>query len=53
MLKTAKVANTVNIVPDGVAAMEYVRRQGEYATAHRPDLILLNLNCHARMVVKS
>jgi two-component system, chemotaxis family, response regulator Rcp1 len=44
MLKTAKVANTVNVVSDGVAAMEYVRRQGKYATARRPDLILLDLN---------
>ena len=44
MLKTAKVANTVNIVSDGVAAMEYVRRQGRFATARRPDLILLDLN---------
>jgi two-component system, chemotaxis family, response regulator Rcp1 len=44
MLKTAKVANTVNIVSDGVAAMEYLRRQGKYAAACRPDLILLDLN---------
>ena len=44
MLKTAKVANTINVVSDGVAAMEYVRRQGKYATARRPDLILLDLN---------
>ena len=44
MLKTAKVANTISVVSDGVAAMEYVRRQGKYATARRPDLILLDLN---------
>jgi two-component system, chemotaxis family, response regulator Rcp1 len=44
MLKTAKVANTVNVVSDGVAAMEYLRRQGKHATARRPDLILLDLN---------
>jgi CheY-like chemotaxis protein len=44
MLKTAKVAHTINVVSDGVAAMEYLRRQGKYATARRPDLILLDLN---------
>ena len=44
MLKTAKVANFVNIVQDGVEAMEYLRRQGKYADACRPDLILLDLN---------
>jgi two-component system, chemotaxis family, response regulator Rcp1 len=44
MLKTAKVANAVNIVEDGVEAFEYLRRQGKYADAHRPDVILLDLN---------
>ncbi|MGA2063683.1 MAG: response regulator [Thermoguttaceae bacterium] len=43
-LKSAKIANNVNVVHDGVEAMEYLRRQGKYATAPRPDLILLDLN---------
>ena len=29
---------------DGVEALEYLRRQGKYATACAPDLILLDLN---------
>ena len=43
-LKQAKVANRVTHVEDGVLAMEYLRRQGQFAQAFRPDLILLDLN---------
>ncbi|SBT65815.1 Response regulator receiver domain-containing protein [Micromonospora sediminicola] len=31
-------------VPDGVEAMAFLRRQGQYASAPRPELILLDLN---------
>ena len=31
-------------VDDGVKAMDYLRRQGRYGNAFRPDLILLDLN---------
>jgi CheY-like chemotaxis protein len=34
----------VRRVPDGQAALDYLRRQDPYADAHRPDLILLDLN---------
>lgn len=43
-LKEAKVRNQLHVVEDGVAAMEFLNRQGEYADAPRPDLILLDLN---------
>jgi chemotaxis family two-component system response regulator Rcp1 len=43
-LKDAKVANRIYVVPDGVEAMAFLRRQGKYASAVRPDLILLDLN---------
>jgi CheY-like chemotaxis protein len=43
-LKSAKIANSVHVMHDGVEALEYLRRQGKYATAPRPDLILLDLN---------
>lgn len=43
-LAEGKVANTLDVVPDGVEAMRYLRREGEYARASRPDLILLDLN---------
>ncbi len=39
-----KVRNELACVTDGVQAMEYLRRAGEYADAPRPDLILLDLN---------
>ena len=43
-LAAAKVTNRLSIVEDGVQAMEFLRRQGQYAQAPRPDLILLDLN---------
>ena len=43
-LKDAKVANRMYMVPDGVEAMAFLRRQGKYTDAVRPDLILLDLN---------
>lgn len=39
-----KVRNELACVADGVQAMQYLRREGEYAGAPRPDLILLDLN---------
>ena len=39
-----KVSNALACVADGVQAMQYLRREGEYADAARPDLILLDLN---------
>jgi two-component system response regulator len=43
-LRDAKVANNLNWVPDGVEALAYLRREGQYGKAPRPDLILLDLN---------
>ena len=43
-LKDFKVRNHVSVVEDGVQAMEFLRRQGPYAQAPRPDLIMLDLN---------
>ena len=43
-LAAAKVANRLSIVEDGVQAMQFLRREGDYAQAPRPDLILLDLN---------
>jgi CheY-like chemotaxis protein len=39
-----KVRNELACVADGVQAMQYLRREGEYASVPRPDLILLDLN---------
>lgn len=39
-----KVKNNLSVVSDGVEALAYLRRQGKWADATRPDLILLDLN---------
>lgn len=43
-LKDGRVSNNLHHVTDGVEAMAFMRREGEYASAPRPDLILLDLN---------
>ncbi|MCI0708748.1 MAG: response regulator [Chloroflexi bacterium] len=43
-LRASKVRNTLHIVEDGVDAMAFLRRQGRYADAPKPDIILLDLN---------
>jgi CheY-like chemotaxis protein len=43
-LKEGKVWNNLHVVEDGEMALAYVYRQAPYATASRPDLILLDLN---------
>jgi two-component system, chemotaxis family, response regulator Rcp1 len=40
----AKIRNRLHVVVDGVQALEFVRREGQFADAVRPDLILLDLN---------
>ncbi len=42
--KEGKVSNNLNVVEDGVEAMSYLRQEGDYAEAPRPDIILLDLN---------
>jgi CheY-like chemotaxis protein len=39
-----KVRNRLRTVSDGVEALRFLRREGEFADAPRPDLILLDLN---------
>jgi CheY-like chemotaxis protein len=43
-LKDAKVRNNLHWVEDGVEAIAFLRREGKYADAPRPDVILLDLN---------
>jgi two-component system, chemotaxis family, response regulator Rcp1 len=43
-LKDAKVANTLHVVEDGVAALDFLNQTGDYVNAPRPALILLDLN---------
>jgi two-component system, chemotaxis family, response regulator Rcp1 len=43
-LKDFKVRNHVSVVEDGVLALQFLRREGPYAEAPRPDMIMLDLN---------
>jgi two-component system, chemotaxis family, response regulator Rcp1 len=43
-LKNSSVPHQVVSVRNGMDAMAYLRQEGEYANATRPDLILLDLN---------
>jgi CheY-like chemotaxis protein len=43
-LRNGHLRNRITHVEDGVEAMAYLRREGEYANAPRPDLILLDLH---------
>jgi len=43
-LKVARVVNTLQVLPDGIEALAYLHREGNYAQAPCPDLILLDLN---------
>ncbi|UCE17892.1 MAG: response regulator [Gemmatimonadota bacterium] len=43
-LKENKVSNNLHVASDGVEAMRFLGRDGEYSNSPRPDLILLDLN---------
>lgn len=42
--KDNKLANRLSVVSDGVDAMAYLRKEGQFADSPRPDLVLLDLN---------
>src|SRR5204863_798150 len=39
-----KLRNTLHVVPDGVQALQFLRREEPYRQAPRPGLVLLDLN---------
>jgi len=43
-----KVTNRLNVVSDGEEAIAYLRREGRFGNAVRPDLVLLDLNLPRR-----
>jgi len=42
-LQEGRVRNNVTVIEDGVSALAFLHREGPYASAPRPDLILLDL----------
>lgn len=42
--KKGKVSNNMNVVGDGVEALAFLRREGQFSAAPRPDIILLDLD---------
>jgi CheY-like chemotaxis protein len=43
-LEEGKIANTLSVVKDGKAAIDYLEKRGEYEKTQTPDLILLDVN---------
>jgi len=43
-LQAGRVRNNITRIEDGVSALAFLRREGRYAQAPRPDLILLDLH---------
>ncbi len=43
-MKEAKIVNNLNVVEDGVEALDYLKKKGKYKDVNQPDLILLDLN---------
>ena len=43
-LKDSKLESNISVVEDGVEAMDFLYKRGNYTEAIRPDLILLDLN---------
>jgi two-component system, chemotaxis family, response regulator Rcp1 len=43
-LNEGKVRNNLSVAKDGVEALAFLRREGQFSSAVRPDLILLDLN---------
>jgi chemotaxis family two-component system response regulator Rcp1 len=43
-LRDAKIANELQVVGDGEAALDFLHQRGPYADMPRPDIVLLDLN---------
>lgn len=44
LLREGKIHNNCHHAKDGVEALRFLRREGEFADAPRPDIVLLDLN---------
>jgi CheY-like chemotaxis protein len=46
--RQGRIAHRLSVVSDGEEALSFLRREGQYANAPRPDLILLDLSLPKR-----
>ena len=44
IFKDFTTRNKIHVVNNGIAAMDFLYKKGEYKNASRPDLVLLDLN---------
>ena len=44
IFKEAKINNNLNVVENGLEALEYLRKSSNYKNATKPDIIVLDLN---------
>ena len=42
--KEGQICNNLHVVTDGIKALDFLYKRGEYADAPKPDIILLDLN---------
>lgn len=43
-LRQARINNNIDVVRDGEAALQFLKKEGEYSNSKTPDLILLDIN---------
>ncbi len=48
VLQESKIVSSLDVVRDGVEAIEFLKRRGKYSNANRPNLIILDLNLPKR-----
>lgn len=44
IFKEAKISNNLNVVENGLEALDYLRKSSKYKSSTRPDIIVLDLN---------
>jgi two-component system response regulator len=47
-LKESKVLNNIHVVEDGMEALEFLRKEGNFKNVITPDIVLLDLNLPKR-----
>ncbi len=48
VLRESKIINNLDVVRDGIEAVEFLKKRGKYSNVNKPNLILLDLNLPKR-----